>query len=52
MMPEKIVAFAFFSALAPTWCELNPERMMPWMMGHWMAGYYVCIIRFGALFSK
>jgi len=29
----------FFSSIAPNWRELNPERMMPWMMGQWMTGY-------------
>lgn len=30
---------AFFSASVSTWSEINPEHMMPWMMGRWMAGY-------------
>jgi len=34
-----IYMVAFSSTLAATWRELNPERMMPWMMGHWMTGY-------------
>jgi len=28
-----------FSTVVSTWRDLNPERLMPWMMGHWMAGY-------------
>jgi len=34
-----IYMVAFFSRIATTWREVNPERMMPWMMGHWMTGY-------------
>jgi len=30
---------ALFSTSVSTWRELNPEHMMPWMMGRWMAGY-------------
>lgn len=30
---------AFYSVLVSNWRELNPERLMPWMMGHWMNGY-------------
>jgi hypothetical protein len=29
----------FFSSTVSNWGELNPEQMMPWMMGHWMTGY-------------
>jgi len=29
----------FFSRVASTWREINPEHMMPWMMGQWMTGY-------------
>jgi len=34
-----IYMIAFYSTPAPTWREIIPERMMPWMMGHWMTGY-------------
>lgn len=29
----------FFSTSVTTWREINPEHMMPWMMGRWMNGY-------------
>jgi len=34
-----IYMVAFFSTVASNWREISPERMMPWMMGHWLAGY-------------
>jgi hypothetical protein len=32
-----MVVFAF--QIATAWQELVPERLMPWMMGHWLTGY-------------
>lgn len=34
-----IYMVAFFSTSVSTWREINPEHMMPWMMGRWMGGY-------------
>jgi len=34
-----IYLLAFFSTVASNWREVHPERMMPWMMGHWLSGY-------------
>lgn len=34
-----IYMLSFFSTVVSNWREVHPERMMPWMMGHWLSGY-------------